>query len=320
MRRITFDLDVLRSFVTGIELGSFARAADRLGRSTSAVSAQLKKLEDQAGTPVFRRAGRGLALTDAGEVMLGYARRLIELNDEAAAAVGGVELEGWIRLGMPEDFGEVLLPDVLGRFARANPKVRIEARVGRNADIVDRLIAGRLDLALAWDDGTARLNSRHLGNWPMRWIGPAAGPWPYGTGEAVPLATFEAPCLMRSAATTALDHAGMAWRAAFTSPSLGGLWAAVSAGLGLSVRTEIGLPATLRALAPGEAGLPSLPSVGLALHLAEAEPAPATARLAAIVLEALDEARARLAVAVHPAAPAAPMKKGPGVSRAPLLA
>ncbi|WP_164107854.1 LysR family transcriptional regulator, partial [Serratia marcescens] len=73
MRRITFDLDVLRSFVTGVELGSFARAADRLGRSTSAVSAQLKKLEDQAGTPVFRRAGRGLALTDTGEVMLAYA-------------------------------------------------------------------------------------------------------------------------------------------------------------------------------------------------------------------------------------------------------
>ncbi len=320
MRRITFDLDVLRSFATGVELGSFARAADRLGRSTSAVSAQLKKLEDQAGTPIFRRAGRGLALTDAGEVMLAYARRLIELNDEAAAAVNGVELEGWVRLGLPEDFGEALLPEVLGRFARANPKVRIEARVGRNADIVDRLIAGRLDLALAWDDGTARLNSRRLGEWPMRWIGPAAGPWPYGTGEAVPLATFEAPCLMRAAATAALDHAGIAWRSAFTSPSLAGLWAAVSAGLGLTIRTEIGLPATVRALSPGEAGLPSLPSVGLALHLAEAEPAPPTGRLAAIVLEALDEARARLSRPTGPAASATPMKKGARPEPSPLMA
>lgn len=320
MHRITFDLDVLRSFATGVDLGSFARAADRLGRSTSAVSAQLKKLEDQAGTPIFRRAGRGLALTDAGEVMLAYARRLIDLNDEAAAAVHGVDLEGWVRLGLPEDFGEVLLPAVLGRFARANPKVRIEARVGRNADIVDRLIAGRIDLALAWDDGAPRPNSRRLGEWPMRWIGPAAGPWPCATGEAVPLATFESPCLMRTAATAALDHAGIAWRSAFTSPSLAGLWAAVSAGLGLTIRTEMGLPATVRALTPGEAGLPPLPSVGLALHFAEADPAPATTRLAAIVLEALGEARTRLAAPVEPAAPAAAKKKGPGQSRAPLLA
>ncbi len=86
MRRTIFDLDVLRTFATGMELGNFARAADRLGRSTSAVSAQLKKLEEQAGTPIFRKAGRGLALTDAGETMLAYARRLLELNDEAAAA------------------------------------------------------------------------------------------------------------------------------------------------------------------------------------------------------------------------------------------
>ena len=82
MRRTIFDLDVLRTFSTGMELGNFAKAAERLGRSTSAVSAQLKKLEEQAGTPIFRKAGRGLALTDAGETMLGYARRLLELNDE----------------------------------------------------------------------------------------------------------------------------------------------------------------------------------------------------------------------------------------------
>ncbi len=94
MRKIIFDLDVLRSFVTGMELGSFAKAADRLGRSTSAISAQLKKLEEQAGTPIFRKAGRGLALTEAGETMLAYARRLLDLNDEAATAIHGADLEG----------------------------------------------------------------------------------------------------------------------------------------------------------------------------------------------------------------------------------
>src|SRR4051794_17226653 len=99
MTQVMFDLDVLRSFSIGVALGSFARAADKLGRSTSAVSAQLKKLESQAGTPLLRKAGRGLELTDAGETMLAYARRLLEINDEAAAAMRGADLQGWVRLG-----------------------------------------------------------------------------------------------------------------------------------------------------------------------------------------------------------------------------
>ncbi|SCW73589.1 DNA-binding transcriptional regulator, LysR family [Rhizobium mongolense subsp. loessense] len=292
MRRMVFDLDVLRTFATGMELGNFAKAADRLGRSTSAVSAQLKKLEEQAGTPIFRKAGRGLALTEAGETMLAYARRLLELNDEAAVAVQSVELEGWVRLGLQEDFGENLLPDVLGRFARAHPKVRIEARVVRNAELLERVTTGKLDLALAWSDATLTAHCEKIGEVPMRWIGPAAGEpgWNAASGEPLPLASLEAPCLLRTAATNALDRANIAWRLAFVSPSLGGLWAATAAGLGVTIRTPIGLPAKVRPLKPAELGLPALPSLGLVLHRAEADPDPATARLASILLRAVGEA------------------------------
>ncbi|TBA44346.1 LysR family transcriptional regulator [Rhizobium ruizarguesonis] len=292
MRRTIFDLDVLRTFSTGMELGNFAKAAERLGRSTSAVSAQLKKLEEQAGTPIFRKVGRGLALTDAGETMLGYARRLLELNDEAAAAVHSVELEGWVRLGLQEDFGETLLPDVLGRFARAHPKVRIEARVVRNAELLERVTSGKLDLALAWSDGTLTAHCERIGEVPMRWIGPSEGPpgWQAASGEPMPLASLEAPCLLRSAATKALDEAGISWRLAFVSPSLGGLWAATAAGLGLTIRTPIGLPAKVRPLAPGTIGLPDLSKLGLVLHRAEAEPQPAAARLAELVLQSVQGA------------------------------
>ncbi|CAK09545.1 LysR substrate-binding domain-containing protein [Rhizobium johnstonii] len=292
MRRTIFDLDVLRTFSTGMELGNFAKAAERLGRSTSAVSAQLKKLEEQAGTPIFRKAGRGLALTDAGETMLGYARRLLELNDEAAAAVNSVELEGWVRLGLQEDFGETLLPDVLGRFARAHPKVRIEARVVRNAELLERVTSGKLDLALAWSDGTLTAHCERIGEVPMRWIGPSEGQpaWHAASGEPMPLASLEAPCLLRSAATKALDEAGISWRLAFVSPSLGGLWAATAAGLGLTIRTPIGLPAKVRPLAPKTIGLPDLPKLGLVLHRAEAEPQPAAVRLAELVLQSVQGA------------------------------
>ncbi len=284
MRRVTFDLDVLRSFASGVELGSFAKAAERLGRSTSAVSAQLKKLEDQAGTPLLRKAGRGMALTDAGEVMLGYARRLLELNDEAVAAIRGRELAGRIRLGLQEDFGETLLPEVLGRFARAHPQVRIEARIARNAELLDHLHGGRLDLALAWQAGARAAHAEHLGAVPMRWIGAAASPpRAFDRGEPLPLVMLEPPCLLRTTAIDALDRSGVAWRVAFSSASLAGVWAAVAAGLGITLRTPLGLPAGVQLLDAGPAALPAPRTLGLALMFAEPVPAPAVSRLAAII-------------------------------------
>ncbi|MER9653958.1 LysR substrate-binding domain-containing protein [Mesorhizobium sp. M0152] len=291
MRRVTFDLDVLRSFVTGMELGSFAKAADRLGRSTSAISAQLKKLEEQAATPIFRKSGRGLALTEAGETMLGYARRLLDLNDEAAAAIHDVELEGWVRLGLQEDFGEAVLPEVLGRFARAHPRVKIEARIARSHELAERVTSGNLDIALAWHSGEALPHSRHVADVQMRWIGPAkrieTSP---RNGEPLPLVAFEAPCLLRTVATETLDRAGLSWRMAFSSPSLGGIWAAVAAGLGLTIRTEIGLPANVSTLTPEIAGLPALPKLALFLYSRDAEPEPVAARLADILLDAARQA------------------------------
>jgi DNA-binding transcriptional LysR family regulator len=286
MQRLTFDLDVLRTFVVGIDLESFAKAADRLGRSTSAVSAQLKKLEDQVGVPVLRKSGRGLVLTPTGEVLFAYARRLLELNDEAATAVRGVDLEGWVRIGLQEDFAESLLTKILGDFARAHPRVRVEARVSRNAELLELVSVGRLDLALAWDSGFSTPHSKMLGNLPMTWICPSIDKMPCLTaGEAVPLVVFDAPCIMRSAATTALDKSGIPWRIAFTSPSLSGIWAAVEAGLGVTVRTHAGLPTNLFELS----GMPELPKIGLTLHSAEADPTDVIQRLSEIVKVYLDE-------------------------------
>ncbi|UTY57604.1 LysR substrate-binding domain-containing protein [Massilia sp. erpn] len=292
MRRLHFDLDFLRSYVTGVELGSFAQAADRLGRSTSAVSAQLKKLEEQVGTPILRKAGRGMVPTAAGETLLAYARRLLELNDEAASAVRGVDLEGGIRLGMPEDFGERVLTEVLGRFAKAHPRVRIEAQMARNADLLDRLSGGRLDFTLAWDMGRSSPHAEGLGGVPMQWIAAAAldadaPPIRSGGAEPLPLVMFDAPCLMRSAATMALDRAGIPWRIAFSSPSLSGVWSAVAAGLGVTVRTRIGLPASLHALDARAHGLPALPSAHLTLHRADATLSPTAQRLWDIMQQAL---------------------------------
>lgn len=296
MHQLNFDIAFLRSYVAGIELGSFARAADKVGRSTSAVSAQLKKLEEQAGLPLFRKDGRGLALTPAGEVLLGYARRLLELNDEAAVALRGVELDGWIKLGLQEDFGEALLPDVLGRFARAHPKVRIEAHVARNTELMDRLTLGQLDLALLWGGACiadvaayAPQLRRRIAEPAMRWIASSSLAWRPSPGEALPLIMFDRECLFQRCATQALDRAGIAWRIAFTSPSLAGLWAAAAAGLGVTVRTSLGLPPSVRVLDHAEAGLPALPPLTLELLHASNVPGPHVERLAALIVESLQQ-------------------------------
>nr|WP_321872228.1 LysR substrate-binding domain-containing protein [Burkholderia ubonensis] len=304
-----FDIAALRSLVAGMDLGSFAKAADRVARSSSAVSAQIRKLEEQAGTPLFVKSGRGLALTDAGDAMLRYARRMIELNDEAAAAVRGVSLDGWVRIGLQEDFGEAILPGVLGRFARAHPKVRIEARVAHNAELLERLDANQLDLALVWGDPASAafvartgIDSEEIARVPMRWIGAAgvgaAGPATAGDGDAgepsirlpdepLPLVVFDRPCRFFGAATAALDRAGVPWRVAFATPSLAGLWAAASAGLGLTVRSHYGLPASVRVLDAASSGLPALPSLPLILLRRTSSATPTVERLARIVTQAV---------------------------------
>jgi DNA-binding transcriptional LysR family regulator len=295
--RITFDLDAMRSFKLGVELGSFARAADHVSRSTSAVSAQLKKLEHQAGTPLVRKSGRGLELTNAGEIMLSYAKRMIELNDEAVIAVQEKELEGWVRLGLQEDFGEGFLSEVLMNFSRANPKVKIEARVARNHELIDRVKSGALDLALTWGDGAESSNGCQLASIPLHWIVPRSK-FSMELNEPdvqVPLVAFEAPCFFRSCAVNALDRAELKWRNSFTSPNLSGLWAAVSAELGITIRTGIGLPEKLRPLADGEWGLPSLPSVSIAIHQHKDTLNAPSQRLANIVAAEVKEAVSHLA-------------------------
>ncbi|KAG0771808.1 hypothetical protein G6F22_016181 [Rhizopus arrhizus] len=226
--------------------------------------------------------------------MLAYARRLLALNDQASRAVRGAELEGRVRLGLQEDFGETLLPQVLGQFARAHPKVRIEARVARNADLLERIALAQLDLALAWDHDARLPHAERLLELPMCWIGPAAPAASVFTDDGdVPLVAFEAPCLFRGCATEALDRANLSWRAAFTSPSLAGLWAAATAGLGVAVRTPLGLPATVRTLAPGEQGLPALPSISLSLYQAQAQPDPVAAALGDIVRQCIHDSAPR---------------------------
>jgi DNA-binding transcriptional LysR family regulator len=283
MELANLDMDVLRTLAVAIDLGGFGKAAERLGRSQSAVSLQMRRLEERVGRPLFRRAGRGLALTDAGDVVLGYARQILELNDQAVAAARGIAIGGSVRFGVPQDFGDSWLPSVLARFTRAHPSVLIEARVDRANKLVERIAEGGLDLALMWGNPSVA-NTVVVQRLPMVWIGLKGFAVP--RGDAVPLALFEAPCVFRQPAVEALERTQQPWRLAFTSPSLSGLWAAAIAGLGVTVRTPLGLPSPLAVLGKSN-GLPKLPQTTLSLFTAQAEPPKAVARLREILIEEL---------------------------------
>lgn len=288
----SLDLDVLRTLVAAERLGGFIRAAEFVGRSQSAVSQQMRRIETQLGVSLFCKQGRGLAPTEAGEVLLAYARRLLSLNDETVAAVRGCAVEGAVRFGLPGDLADGWLPQALGRFKRAHPDVRIEVAVDRNGRLLERLDEEAFDLVLALC-AENRPDARPLATLRDIWIGAREGEPAWAEGEPVPLAVLEAPCMFRRSANAALDRVGLPWRVAFTSPSLHGLWAAVEAGLGVTLRTPAGLPPGVRALGP-ESGLPMLSDAPrqLCLHDGGRTLAPAAARLAAIIVETVPQALA----------------------------
>lgn len=249
---LNLDLDALRSYVLGLDCGSFALAAQRLCRSTSAVSAQLKKLEQQCGTELVMKRGRHLVPTASGERLLGYAKRLLELNDEAVLALKGELLQGEIRLGVQEDFGESLLPAVLGPLCRQHPTLRMTTRIDRNAQLMKGIREGTLDMALAWQHPEERIDAHLIDLVSLQWI--AHSNWDpaplLARGEPLPLVLFDAPCLMRSRALKALDDAGIPWRIAFTSQSLGGIWAGSGRPCRQGSGSQCALPSICRPLSP----------------------------------------------------------------------
>jgi DNA-binding transcriptional LysR family regulator len=277
------DMDALRTLVATQQLGSLNRAAERVGRSQSAVSQQMRKLEEQIGQPLFRRQGRGLVLTESGDLILSYARRILDLNDEAVRAVRGASVEGLVRFGLPGDFAETWLPVALGQFKRTYPAVRVEVAVERNGVLLERLDKGELDLVLVMGYQN-RPDAEHLATLQMTWIGPVGSDVVVGSGLPLDLALYNSPCFFRRAGIEALDNANISWRLAYTTASLQSLWSGVAAGLGITLRTAAGIPPSLKRLGEID-GLPPLPTVELCLHTGHRDIPPALAQLKRVVIE-----------------------------------
>lgn len=277
------DMDALRTLVAILRLGSLHRAAERVGRSQSAVSQQMRKLEAQLGESLFRKQGRHVVLTETGELAHSYARRMLDLNDEAVRAVRGASVEGVVRFGLPGDFAETWLPSTLGQFKKAHPAVRVDVSVERNGLLLERLDKGELDLVLVMGYAS-RSDAERIATLPMAWIGSVESEGILRPNVPIDLALYESPCFFRRAGTEALDKASISWRLAYTTSSLQSLWAGVAAGLGITLRTMAGMPPSLMRL-DEKHGLPSLPSVELCLHAGRNDMTPALAQLRQMVID-----------------------------------
>lgn len=251
-------MDALRSFVAIRDHGSFSSAAEHLGRTPPAISLQMKRLQESFGVALFQREGRSAVLTPQGELALQYARRLLEVNDDMLENVKGATASGVMRIGFAQDFVETVLPRVLVRFQALYPSIQLEVKVG-NSTLENDIQAGHLDVALALAPATAS-GSRALGSWKLHWV--AKQGFRERPNEPLPLVLFEQPCIYRQHAVEALGRAKRSWRVAMTTPSVGGLWAAVGAGLGVTVRGMKQLPG-LASFSPE--GLPELGSVPVSL-------------------------------------------------------
>ncbi|MEU9387430.1 LysR substrate-binding domain-containing protein [Streptomyces sp. NPDC048279] len=272
----------LRTFLAVAQTLSFTQAARRLGLRQSTVSQHVRRLEDAAGRQLFSRDTHSVELTEDGEAMLGFARRLLEVHEQAAAFFTGTRVGGRLRFGASEDFVLTRLPEILEGFRHDHPEVDLELTVELSGTLHEQLAAGKLDLVLA-----KRRAEDPLGElvWhdDLVWIG--AERLRVDPDRPVPLIVYPPPGITRTLALEALERQGRPWRIVCTSGSLNGLIAAARAGLGVMAHSRGLIPPGLFRV-PDRADLPDLGKVDFVLvHGPRRSPAQSAAdALAAAIL------------------------------------
>lgn len=278
------DLDQLQTFMAIAATGSFTKAADEVHRTQSAVSMQMRRLEERLGKPLFEKDGRSNRLTDEGERLLTYAHRMLQLNRETLAAFDDTQLQGSIRIGTPDDYADRFLPEIMARFARSNPRVELSV-VCEPSPSLDNLIArGALDLALVTLNETRR-HAEIVRREPLLWV--TSANHSVHEEEVLPMAFGRAGCVWREAAVSALGRSGRSYRVLVTSWSATAVAAAVLSGLAVSILPECALRPGMRVLGEQDA-FARLPDVKIGILRGHATQPDIVDALARHITESLD--------------------------------
>ena len=272
-----FDTGLLRSFVAVAESGGFTNAAKLLNSTQSTVSAQIQRLEEEAGQLLFVRSTRSVQLTSAGETLLGYARTILRLNEDARMRLSGPSPAGRIRIGANEDLTDDWLPNVLSHFGNKYPEVELELEIGIGPRLFQMVETQELDLAVG-SFCRGRNEGRSLWSDRLVWAFSASAEVP----SVLPLAFFPEPCPYREAALRALAGSQKRWRIVSTSPSLAGVRAAAMAGLALTPLPRQAIKRGLRILGTKDK-MPRLPEIEYVLKARESDTRPAVSALASLI-------------------------------------
>jgi DNA-binding transcriptional LysR family regulator len=283
------DIDQLKTFVAIAETGSFTRAAEIVHKTQSAVSMQMKRLEERIGSPIFERSGRASKLTDEGERLLDYARRIVKLSAEALSSVAKTNLSGRVKLGVPDDYADRYLPEIMARFSRSHPDVELTVHCAPTIELVELIDRGELDLAIVTHDASNR-PSEVIRRERMLWV--TSNRHAVHQEEPLPLAltrpiSAERECPWRRAALPRLDDMGKPYRILYTSRNSAALGAAVLAGLAVSVFPESAIRPGMRVLGPSD-GFPALPSFDIGLLRNPHESSELADALAVHIVQGLD--------------------------------
>lgn len=290
------DIDQLRTFVAIADSGSFTRAAETVHKTQSAVSMQMKRLEERVGRPIFERDGRQSRLTDEGERLLDYARRIVRLNAECIASFKDNELTGRVRLGLPDDYADRYLPEILARFSRSNPRAEVAVVCEPSPNLIERVQHGDLDLAII-THLDRRGPSEIFRVEQLLWV--TSGRHAVHEETPLPLALGRPTCDWRHSATDALEAAGRGFRILYVSWHSTAVGAAVLAGLAVSVLPESAIRSGMRILGPSD-GFPALPTCKIGLIRNRREPNPLADALGFHITQSLDNlGAARLAPAAE---------------------
>lgn len=255
------DVDQLQTFVAIVDTGSFTKAADRVFKTQSAVSMQMRRLEERIGKQLFIKDGRGNKLSPEGERLLNFARRMIRLNNEAIAAFDDNRLEGSLRIGTPDDYADRYMPEIISRFARTHPNVELNIVCESSVDLAEKMQKGELDVALVTHNPRQRI-SEVVRTEPLCWVMSANHPLP--ETQPVPLALGRNDCQWRQAACAALDSIGRDYHILFTSWSATVVAAAVLAGMAVSVMPESALRPGMKVLNQQD-GFPTLAPIQIGI-------------------------------------------------------
>lgn len=283
MARIDLDSDLLRCFVAVADTRGFTAAGELIGLTQSGISVRIRNLEERLGRRLLERTSRSVSLTEAGELFLGYARRMIDLNDEAVGRLAGGLTEGRLRLGLADYVTPRLVPHLLGRFNRLHPRVTMEMRTGLSMDLLPGYERGELDVVVA-GRGMVFKDGGLLYRDPLVWV--AAPGFQLRFDRPIPLATLPSHCTHRGISLQALDHARITREIVYISSSTAGLHAAVLGGLGIAMIPKSSVTPELRCLGQ-EQGLPALPDFEIAIFVREESPTPSCRAFVAFISEEL---------------------------------